>query len=69
MEGFSPWHWLIIIFLMLIWSYPLSVLCRRTGKSPGWAGSPERSACSSRAALVHPVAGVDVLERVSPPKS
>ena len=38
MEGMSLWHWLIIVFLMLAWGYPLSVLCRRAGKSPaaGW---------------------------------
>ena len=35
MEGMSLWHWLIVIFLMLAWGYPLSVLCRRAGKSPG----------------------------------
>ena len=38
MEGMSLWHWLIVIFLMLAWGYPLSVLCRRAGRSPaaGW---------------------------------
>lgn len=35
MEGMSLWHWLIIIFLMLVWGYPLSILCRRAGKPPG----------------------------------
>jgi hypothetical protein len=36
--SFSLWHWLIIIFLMLIWSYPLAVICRRAGKPAaiGW---------------------------------
>ncbi len=35
MEGMSLWRWLIIIFLMLVWGYPLSVLCTRAGKPPG----------------------------------
>ena len=50
MEGMSLWHWLIIIFMMLAWGYPLSVLCRRAGKPPGmgWLA-------------VHLVAGLDVL--------
>ncbi|HZX84506.1 MAG TPA: hypothetical protein VFF19_13145 [Reyranella sp.] len=45
MEGMSLWHWLIVIFLMLAWGYPLSVLCRRAGKPPaaGWlAGTVRR---------------------------
>jgi hypothetical protein len=38
MEGMSLWHWLIVIFLMLVWSNPLSVICRRAGKPAaiGW---------------------------------
>jgi len=36
--GMSLWHLLIIIFLMLAWGYPLSILCRRAGHpaAAGW---------------------------------
>ena len=47
MEGMSLWHWLIIIFMMLVWGYPLSVLVDERESRRGWVGSPERSACSS----------------------
>jgi hypothetical protein len=38
MGSFSLWHWLIVIPLMLIGSYPLAVVCRRAGKpaAVGW---------------------------------
>jgi hypothetical protein len=40
-DSVSIWHWLIVIFFMLVWGYPLAAICRRAGKpaSIGWLAS------------------------------
>jgi hypothetical protein len=38
MDALNSFPWLLVIFFMVAWSYPLSVICRRAGRSPaiGW---------------------------------
>ena len=38
MDALNSFPWLLVIFFMLAWSYPLAVICRRVGRSPavGW---------------------------------
>jgi hypothetical protein len=38
--GMSPWHLLIINFLMIAWGYPLSLLCKKAVQpaAAGWPG-------------------------------
>src|SRR5260370_35321515 len=38
MGSFALLHWLIVILMMLVWAYPLSVICRRAGQpaAVGW---------------------------------
>jgi hypothetical protein len=37
MDGFSLWHWLILLLIELLWVTPLWRLLRRIGYSPAWA--------------------------------
>jgi hypothetical protein len=30
---FSVWHWIVVLGVMLIWSYPLAMICKKAGKA------------------------------------